>query len=82
MVSLKSASDGDCCRYCKKPILDGEARYTGGEPQQQFAHWDCREADRKKLIEGLESIDMKFADLGIVTDVGGRMAAMLRRLKI
>ena len=37
---MSDAPRHDICDHCKKPILEGEARYGIGRTPQ---HWDCHE---------------------------------------
>ena len=51
----------DVCWRCRKPILEGEARYTLGEFKDppEFCHYDCKDADDKKLKTDLENFGKK-----------------------
>ena len=83
------------CSICKKPILDGEPRYTAGEHKGIFRHWDCYApelkkiddvmalmvGDRKKIriLTGVRKSPVRAGDGPVAKRLGIKLAAAIKR---
>ena len=70
----------DICPHCKKPVLDGEARFTDNPNVEQ--HYDCwRAAGGRTAFDDLEDRKKKLTALGKdVQDTISKLRDKLRRL--
>lgn len=54
----------DICKGCTKPILSGEARYTGKEPDECW-HFDCHDQRRKAAQPKLGDVVIQLETVGL-----------------
>jgi len=52
------------CSICRRPILDGEGRYTAGEHKGIYRHWDCYKPELDKIDRMLKDLNSDIEKLG------------------
>lgn len=52
----------DTCHICHQPIVDGDARYTGQEPELS-SHYACHQTRRDGFLSAFEQFEQSSARL-------------------